>query len=66
MSNVIRANKMFQGATSFNQNLCSWSSDINNIHHKYGMFQDSGCPDASINYGTPSDTSVCHSGCSGW
>jgi len=25
------------------------------------MFLESGCPDASIDYGAPSDTSVCQS-----
>jgi len=62
MSKVTDTHYMFYKATSFSQNICSWNSDIQDAD-KYGMFLDSGCPTASIDEGTPSDTSVCHSGC---
>jgi len=60
MSKVTNAEQMFEFATSFNQNLCSWSSDIQDARNG-DMFRLSGCPTASIDNGTPSDTSVCHS-----
>jgi surface protein len=65
VSKVTNMRRMFYGATSFSQNLCSWSSDIQ-YAGKVEMFYGTGCPTASIDWGTPSDTSVCHSGCSGW
>merc|ERR1712157_430705 len=58
VSEVYNSYKMFEGATSFNQNLCTW----NILGATNGrMFFESGCPTASIDYGDPSDTSVCQS-----
>jgi len=58
LSKVTDTTGMFSRATSFNQNLCSWSSDIQDVQDakKEEMFFRSGCPNQY-----PSDTSVCHS-----